>query len=249
MHQPGVAGGRRRGRRRGGFAGRLGRYDFSHHDLPMVDRGGRAVRLSHPESLPVCDSGQRVPLSTRAETASTLSLSTKPGPVRIGRPPPSGVEVGGLQVHQHDRQVALQVLLLVDREREVAVLMAARRSGVMSKPPMMVLRPAVCEAPMADLATIGPVPKMASMSGLACSRAAICASWPAGSVSEADELGLHRALEGVVRPWQRSSRPTLVCSWRAHRTLLAPSVVNCSPAPSPATVSSWPMWVTAPSSL
>ena len=50
-------------------------------------------------------------------------------------------------------------------------------------------------------------------------------------------------------PAQRCSWPTLPCSWRTQRAFFRPRLFSSSPTASPAIVSSWPMWVSAPNAL
>src|SRR4051794_8839613 len=50
-----------------------------------------------------------------------------------------------------------------------------------------------------------------------------------------------------LTPWQRCDRPTLFCSWMTQRIFLAPWSLKRWPAARPATTSSWPTCVIAPS--
>ena len=66
----------------------LGHYDVSHVRSPTRSSGagGPAALRARSQCM---TSGQRVPASTSALTSATFSASTKPGPVRMGRPPPA----------------------------------------------------------------------------------------------------------------------------------------------------------------
>ena len=191
----------------------------------------------------------RVPASTSSATSLDVLGVDEAGTGEDRQAAAGGVEVRRLQVHEDDRQVALEVLLLVDGEGDVAVdSIAAITSGEMSKPPMISSRPADSPAAIARSGRFGPVPITASMSGSACRMAEIWFSCSVGSASRPTNSETTSPSNVEARPSHRSSRAMFVCSWRAQRIFVAPSSLKRSPAPSPATVSVWPMWVMAPSS-
>ena len=91
---------------------------------PEADVGQALVR--DRDGRRSCRAGRRrrhrVPASASCATVSALSFVTKPGPVSTGWPPPTVLALRLVEREEHDRQVALQVLLLVDGELDLAVL-------------------------------------------------------------------------------------------------------------------------------
>ena len=85
---------------------------------PEADVGQALVR--HRLGGGCC--GHRVPSSASWATVSALSLVTKPGPGQHRLAAADRVRVRLVEREEDDRQVALQVLLLVDGELDLAVL-------------------------------------------------------------------------------------------------------------------------------
>ena len=113
-------------------------------------RGGDA-----PVAAPAA---QRMPLLARSITCAAFSLVTKPGPV-MDHAARQHVVLGVLG-QEHDRQVALQELLLVDREVHLAVPIASSTAGDRSKVASLTLPP--CRTSPAPAAPARPPPARAS---------------------------------------------------------------------------------------
>ena len=139
--------------------------------------------------------------------------------------------------HQHlHRQVALQVLLLVDREQDVAGRdalddVAGLRSNVASLAfefaPLIASRAAIAMSGLsASTASIGLV---GLQLGLDLGQAGLrCRSVPLTCMFSTSPP------KPFLAPSQRSLRPMLPCSWMTHSSFLAPFSLSALPAASPA---------------
>ena len=195
---------------------------------------------------------QRVPSAGEVEDLlRRCRRSTKPGPVSTGWPPPTVLRLLWYSVRNDDRQVALQVLLLVDGEQHVAVddrldhvlaeveradddlagladLVDRRRAPARHRSGRARARRRWCRRPAASALMVLCAP--------AASLRSTCTTSSVPPAASIDDLA----------PAQRASSPALPTSWLMHITCVAPASARCWPAAWPAIVSSWPTWVIAP---
>ena len=172
-------------------------------------------------------SAQRRPFAASAMTSAASFWVTNPGPVMINADHAAGGQVLGLGVvrQDHDRQVALQELLLIDGEVHLPVLDGRQHVGAEVEG-----REVDGLAGRGDverrLGADGPSVSRPSMVGSDCSSAAMVACMPAGSEMLPVRTLPSSAPVRPMKPLQRSVSAWLPTSWLKHRAFLTPASLN-----------------------